>query len=155
MTAPAPVALRAGGKALHGVAYGVGGAISLSRAGVGATVEGVRERKAKHQQRREAALAQENDPFAITETHEEKTARMQQTAPPPAASLNGADTVYRSTTPEVHSEHAEAWAERPSVRCAAASLSPLEAAHRACCSVAPAPGARAAAQGPRRHCPLC
>ena len=112
VTAPGRVALRAGGKALHGVAYGVGGAISLSRAGVGATVEGVRERKAKHQQRREAALAQENDPFAITETHEEKTARMQQTAPPPAASLNGADTVYRSTTPEVHSEHAEAWAER-------------------------------------------
>ena len=86
MIAPGRVALRGGKAALHGVAHGVGGptawVITKSRAGVGATVDGVRERKAKLQQRKEAALAHENDPFAITETPVEKTARMQQVAPP-------------------------------------------------------------------------
>ena len=120
MIAPGRVALRGGKAALHGVAYGVGGptawVITKSRAGVGATVDGVRERKAKHQQRREAALAQENDPFAITETPVEKTARMQQVDAPPAIGVGG-----RATTPEAAHGAAlnaagellgEAWGER-------------------------------------------
>ena len=113
MTAPGRVALRAGGKAVKGVANGVGITISKSRAGVGATVDGVRDRKAKHQARREAALAQENDPFAITETDVEKTARMQQAALKERStnSFHGG----RSVTPEAHSGWdglREGWAER-------------------------------------------
>ena len=108
--APGRVTLRAGGKALHGVAYGVaygvGKSAGKARAGVGATVDGVRERAAKHQQRKEAALAQENDPFSITETHEDKTARMQQTAPPPTGSA-------RAATPEASNRiETETWEQR-------------------------------------------
>ena len=114
MIAPGRVALRAGGKALHGVAYGVGGptawVITKSRAGVGATVDGVRERHAKHQQRKEAALAQENDPFAITETPVEKTARMQQVAPP-AVGVTGR-SVTPDFAPEAGPAASDSWPQR-------------------------------------------
>jgi len=60
-------------------------------------------------QRREAALAQENDPFSITETPVEKTARMQQAAPGEAGQAGGRSNTPDSGATDAPEARSEAW----------------------------------------------
>ena len=106
--APGLVTLRAGAKAVHGVGRGVNATISKGKAGVSSAGERKRERKDRRISRREAAIAQENDPFSITETPVERTARMQ--AAPKEQSLSGARATAMLITVELH--ESEGWCLR-------------------------------------------
>jgi len=108
--APGRVTLRAGAKTGEKLKQGVSFMATKGKAGVGGVIDGQRERHAKHVQRREAALAQENDPFSITETPVEKTARMQQAAPKEVGLAGGRGTP--DTNALAADATPEAWRQR-------------------------------------------
>ena len=92
--APGRVTLRAGAKAVHGVGRGVNATLSKGKAGVNATKSAVasanernRERKDKRIMRKDKRRAQDQDPFSVTATPVETTARMQ--AGPKEPGLSG------------------------------------------------------------------